>query len=218
MNCQDWEPLLIEAARGAESGTVREHVRDCGRCAAVLANHRALSRGLAELADRSQVFPPDRIQAALLGEFSRRRRRTQVYAFTAGAIAASIIAIFLMLPRRHTIDVRPMPEPPTAATLPLVEQAFPPAPSPTTPPLRLRSARLGRQRAAAPQAQNPLIAIPFAPPLSQGDRLEVVRVSIPVMTLVSWGLAAPTRDPDLRVTADVLVGEDGLARAVRVVQ
>ena len=46
-----------------------------------------------------------------------------------------------------------------------------------------------------------------------------VRIEVPAMTLVSFGLA-PTdfREGDGTVQADVLIGEDGLARAIRFVR
>jgi len=53
-------------------------------------------------------------------------------------------------------------------------------------------------------------------PMNTGS---TVRIEVPAQTLVSFGLA-PTdfRERDGKVQADVLVGEDGLARAVRFVR
>ena len=46
-----------------------------------------------------------------------------------------------------------------------------------------------------------------------------VRIEVPATTLVSFGLA-PTdfREGDGKIQADVLIGEDGLARAIRFVR
>lgn len=71
---------------------------------------------------------------------------------------------------------------------------------------------------ASQTANAPLIPIPYAEPLYTAERTELVRVNIPVAQLLSWGFSASGADPNSRVNADVLMGEDGLARAVRVVE
>ncbi len=63
----------------------------------------------------------------------------------------------------------------------------------------------------------PLMRIPYTEPVGDMDRAEVVRVSMPAAQLLYWGFPFPGSDPNSTVNADVLVGEDGLARAVRVV-
>jgi len=45
-----------------------------------------------------------------------------------------------------------------------------------------------------------------------------MRVELPVSGLRSLGVPALSRQPGQRITADVLVGQDGVARAVRFVQ
>ena len=71
---------------------------------------------------------------------------------------------------------------------------------------------------AAPVASTPLMPIPFAEPLYGTEHTELVRVNIPVAQLLSWGLSTSGSDPNATVNADVLLGEDGLARAVRLVE
>ena len=75
----------------------------------------------------------------------------------------------------------------------------------------------------APQAGNragnhtesPFIQIPYLAPLDPRENTTVVRINVSVATLIAVGYRV-TADPDAMVPADVLVGEDGRAHAVRV--
>jgi Putative zinc-finger len=57
--------------------------------------------------------------------------------------------------------------------------------------------------------------IPYLPPLDPRENATIVRMNIRVATLIAVGYRV-TGDPDAIVPADVLVGEDGRAHAVRV--
>jgi predicted anti-sigma-YlaC factor YlaD len=59
------------------------------------------------------------------------------------------------------------------------------------------------------------VAIPYLAPPDPHEHTTVVRIQIRVATLISVGYRV-TADPDAIVPADVLVGEDGRAHAVRV--
>lgn len=78
------------------------------------------------------------------------------------------------------------------------------------------------QTPLAPEAALTEVATEFLPlryyhlPMNTGS---TVRIEVPATALVSFGLApADFREGDGTVQADVLVGEDGLARAVRFVR
>ena len=70
-------------------------------------------------------------------------------------------------------------------------------------------------RPAAPERA--FVPIPYVAPLAPYERPEVVRMDVPIMALVAAGL--PVHAPDLSgaVTADVVVGQDGRALAIRLV-
>lgn len=59
------------------------------------------------------------------------------------------------------------------------------------------------------------IEIPYVAPLDPRENATIVRMNIRVATLISVGYRV-TADPDTMVQADVLMGEDGRAHAVRV--
>jgi hypothetical protein len=74
-------------------------------------------------------------------------------------------------------------------------------------------------RAAGPQRQasNPqqFIPIPYTVPLAPNEPAEVWHARIPVSALTAVGFKVGALDPTATVEADVLVSQDGRARAIR---
>ena len=69
--------------------------------------------------------------------------------------------------------------------------------------------------AAETSEQTAFVEIPYLAPLDPHESTTVVRIQIRVATLIAVGYRVAA-DPDAIVPADVLVGEDGRAHAVRV--
>lgn len=67
------------------------------------------------------------------------------------------------------------------------------------------------------QEEQPFVAIPYVAPLAPYERAEVVRMNLPVSALIAAGLQVGAVDPGTQVVADVVVGQDGRARALRLV-
>ena len=61
-------------------------------------------------------------------------------------------------------------------------------------------------------------AIPYAPAMTQADYGQVIRVNVPAASMRTFGLPVSEERMFDRVQADVLMGEDGLARAIRFVR
>ena len=151
---------------------------------------------------------PEGVETRLRKAFRRRRtRRTAVWAVAA---AAAVAAIFVAIPRQQ----------PTPHSAPIVNRAPAPPPQiakvieePPAPPVRpLRKTKPKPPREIATEFF-PLmdVAIPF-------DRGELLRVIVPASTMRSVGLPVNEDRLTERVQADVLVGEEGLARAIRFVR
>jgi hypothetical protein len=63
----------------------------------------------------------------------------------------------------------------------------------------------------------PFVPVPNVLPLDSYETGRVLRMDLPVSALIAAGYSLPAADPTATVTADVLVGEDGRAHAVRLV-
>jgi hypothetical protein len=221
MSCDSWRDRLIELARGRlsdlERNRVSLHVGVCRGCSLFLEEQRALTTAVTELAaDTIIMVPPADLESILVAEFDSARSRRRRYwkpAAAIGAIAAALacFAVFRapsprVLLRLPVVRVAPLKE--TAAS-PLV--AGMPARKSVAPPFRRP------HPAQPPQDAEPFTAIPYTVPLDPRERVTVRRVAIPVAALVAIGLTAPAPDPAASAQADVVVGEDGRIRAIRLV-
>ena len=167
-------------------------------------------QALAALAenDRAREAPPD-VEARLLAAFHARRRSGWRWAAIAATAAA--LAGFLLLPNRG-------PKPAMSA-VPAVLQA--PEAARPAPVIAARNSRgLVHKTAAAKPPQTREVVTDFFPlmnPAPSFERGQILRVQLPAAAMQTVGL--PVREEYLGdlVQADVLVGEEGMPRAIRFV-
>jgi hypothetical protein len=162
-------------------------------------------------AESSELAPPPDLESALLREFDRTRRSRRLRPRIAPAAAAAAVAVlwFLRPQPVATLQIsQATPVPPWSALPPPAAENSP-APAPAQPP----------PRAGAPPAESesPFTPIPYVAPIDPYERIEVVRMDLPVSALIAAGLRIQTDDAGASVQADVMVGQDGRARAIRLV-
>jgi hypothetical protein len=233
MSCHDIEPLIIDFARGATSDRVREdalnrHLLGCPSCTGLIERERAMSAALRRLAESIDGPPPNPPQEeALLAIFDQTRAGSPTHAHAPlwmGAIAATVIlgaaaALFVRLPSQipHALDSSTAP----AAAVSVAGGS--PSSSPAVAasgderPTRTRPAPRVAEEPSDLAATADFVLWPGAaawPPFESG---ELVRVTLPLDALPALGVAPPAA-ADAVVQADVLVGQDGFARAIRLVQ
>jgi hypothetical protein len=164
-------------------------------------------RALAEQ-DREREAPEE-VEGRLLAAFKRRRARKKVrmVALATLAVAAAMTLFF----------ARTQPQPKQIAPVLVSQQPIVVAAAPATMPVPVPKAT-PKARPVKRQPQEvvtqffPLLDV--APPFESG---ELLRVTVPASTMRTVGL--PVNEDHLtdRVYADVLVGQEGLARAIRFV-
>jgi hypothetical protein len=71
--------------------------------------------------------------------------------------------------------------------------------------------------AEAPAADRPFVQIPYVTPRAPYERAEVMRMNVPLTALIAAGFEVHTAEVGAAVSADVLVGQDGRALAIRLV-
>ena len=172
---------------------------------------------------REREMPPAGLEAALRGQFRAHhsRRKTRRIAAVA-ALAACLTIVFAMATMavrkslRPSIAAAPAPVPATvpqrvAAQAPETVATVRKAPAPKRRPVR----------AAAP-ARNVEVMTGFLPVglsgFGQLDGGSLVRVGLPRSALAAFGLPVNENRYLEVVQADVLLGEDGVARAIRFIQ
>lgn len=225
------DPLRMDAKFLREA----DHLAHCTECARFVEVRHELGAGL-RLVRESAPESSAALEAAVLANYRRRipgdlplvrsrPRRFTVVSWTAAAAAvlALVAALILHSARRlETSNLKiesaqpPMAQPDTsekgANRVPWTNAAS----SPTT---RGRSARQPRR---APQlattkrkASEDFRSLMYCDALSCGGVMQVIRVQLPSSAVAFEPAAA---SPDGAIYADVLVGSDGIARGIRVVQ
>jgi anti-sigma factor RsiW len=199
MNCQEFWNRLSRPP-GCEAGLdagLRAHLLECPLCAAHYARQRELARGLRQLADDySGVQAPSRLEARLLRAFRAQHGappaegRRWLAPLTWAAATALAAGLFLVS--------APQPAPP-AATAGLASLETPAA-------VVIDE--------TSPEAEG-FIPLPNAERIGPGDGFNLVRVEVPRSAMMAVGIPVSADQASDPVEADVLLGSDGLARAVR---
>ena len=264
MNCQKFEPLILDVARGqimdaAVRRDVTEHAAACATCAARLADEKVLTGGLRLLAaaDASKAAPAS-IEANLLAACRQQaaagRRQSVVPARRVRvwwAAAAAVILVALAVAALRIESARVDQQPPQKARQNAPEPPVPnPAPEqqPLPEPRRgsgygggltqvvqetsshrhrrteIKGARLAGNRRQGSTTSNKAEIVTDFISLTKGYTLgmteggQLVRVELPRSTLSSFGLPVNQARLDEPIKADVVLGNDGIARAIRFVR
>jgi hypothetical protein len=201
MNCEQFEDQVVDLARGVagdrdEGGEVLAHAERCVRCAARLEDERAVTSALRTFAARTAgAEAPPRIEAAL-----RRALREPEEAGgppkTSPARAIELLLLAVAAAIVAAIVVVPPP----------IDRFRESAPAATTPAWP-----------AGTEENADFVALRYGEDLRDLDSLQVVGVELPPTALAALGWPAGDGGASW-VTAEVIVGHDGVARAIRFVE
>jgi hypothetical protein len=202
MTCGERTTHLVEAARGnpaAPGRELRAHLAVCADCSERWDAERQLSAQLGIIRARAAALrSPDRQRQSLLQEFSRIHRHKTIpsWAWALGAAAALLLAVFL----GHAAGKRARPVVRQERTV-LYEASL--------------NNPNGLSNDASALSSDDFIAVPYTPPLAPGEMVRVMHANFSPEALASMGVEV---DPAWagELPADVVVGEDGLPRAVRI--
>lgn len=246
MNCQDFEATILNMARMQllEASARRQtlaHIAECPGCADWLAEQQTLTAAIRSTAkslreENASLHVELSLRAAFQSQtnvasqrnISPPARRWPQQALLA---TAAILMLFLLAGAiRQWLRTDPIPK--TAVTLPTPEikepDSQPERVSPTGPPERTterqfaggtRRKRSGiRPKATTSEDETEFIFLANESQLVPLESGSVLRVEIPASALISMGLRITTEDLSKPVLADLLVGQDGLPRAIRFVR
>lgn len=231
MTCNEFEQVVIGISRGqmADAGAMA-HAETCARCRERLESEKALNAALRKLQIEDEALGASaEIERTLVAEFRKRRpgitRRWRKPA-AIGAIAAGVVlAMALGLRRNEPPPAPPVKPEPQAVAVPAPPQVIAPVyrePQKAR-PRRQRMARQkpARQPVTLAATRNREIMTDFIPVVYDPTPIErghLVRVRLPRSAIAAFGLPVNEQHADEPIKADVLVGDDGLARAVRFVK
>lgn len=195
-DCGKWSDEIVECARsGSQPGdALGEHLRQCSPCRERCEDELRLSEQFRALRDAARVRrPAETRRSRILTEFDAARPlRVRLWLKWSAAAAVLLVALgSAELLRSH----RP-PAAPTAAA----------AIAPTS-----------GEFDGLPLDSSGFMAVPYAPPLAAGELVSVVRTELRPSALARMGIYIdPGYSAD--IPADLVIGDDGLPRAVRLVE
>lgn len=227
MTCREFDEVVhgvvrMELLDVSVREAALEHTAYCSPCAARMAEAIALAEA-SEAAGgnaRDQETPP-RVQTALLAAFRNHHRRAswrRSLEWASVGAAAAVLLIFLW-----TIGGRSKGQPSPAPRKDVSSQS--------REPLDAKAPNSGVQADPGLASTSPdaagvretyvasdFVPVPFTGAINSDDPGMVVRVQLTRASLAQLGYpVAETPDEDL-IRADVLVGEDGWPRGIRLVQ
>ena len=233
MKCEEFEEFGLDAERDASLSEVqrvaaREHASTCSRCAALQDSWQAARVELHAFADATGAAEtPARVEMRLRQEYRAQHgmvktRRTFVIAAWALAAAAAI-AMVVSWKSWHPANTGEIArhDVPAAVAGPVQKTDEKPAPqkaaaaNPQTVKLE-RNARAVASRGAAtsPAAENAFALLPGILP-QEAEQSEMVRVRMRRGSLGALGLPVNEERAGDWIQVDLLVGDDGQPRAVR---
>jgi len=202
MNCQEFWETYPELAQPPVSGG---HAAECEACARALARQWVLGDSLHAAGGewRATEAPPrleQGLRAAFRSQQMRQKRPRAVIwlPVLTWASAAAILILLALLAVRGSKPAAPRPAAPRG-----VEWAS------VMPPTAWNT----EQDAST----NEFIPLPNAEQVGDNEDMNVIRVEVPRSAMLAVGLQVSVDQASEMVEADVMVGPDGLARAVRFV-
>ena len=244
MKCHSLRDAIVEMARGEYAGpgtlaAIESHVEHCAACAALLERERRLSQGLRALRAAAPAAPSEAMSRRLLDAFAERQPVQLTVAREATrrarngwlrAAAAVLVASGGMLLWSSTGN-KPATDKPRAASTSVADIRTPDARLP--PPSMQLAADVRRGSATAHASRQPrrsrqraypavvravgFVALPGAAGLPDFESGEIVRMEIALTSLPAYGIEILPDAQGSPVEADLLVGQDGQARAIRLV-
>lgn len=163
---------------------------------------------------------PESVERVLLGELRRRNRMAAIRRLAgAGAIAATtLFGLFWMRPDSSPVAPKTTPAPVAAVAPPAPVEVAIARPAP--PPVRRPAVGQARpRRVVEPTPQLPAEFIPVGAwqALEPMERGAIVRVRMPKSSLPAMGIPVSGDRWNEFIPADIVLGEDGTMRAVRIV-
>ncbi|MHB8542115.1 MAG: hypothetical protein ACYDCD_14425 [Candidatus Acidiferrales bacterium] len=237
MTCAEFENIVHDLARPealdkAAAVIGNFHAQTCERCAARLAQAQLLARALdAAAQDSAQLEAPAHLETALVSAFRERhrgierakhRRRRARLRWLEWAALATAATVLLAIGAWNFSRPRVTGIKGTTSVDALGPQSAPVFHTKAND--KSGAKPLGAETSATQSADaqwDPtadFVPVPYSEGFAPGDSGMIIRVEMPRSALADLGYSVDaTRAADL-VQADLLVGEDGWPRAVRLVQ
>jgi len=191
MNCRRFRFAILESARNETqvSGELQSHLENCPTCMSEFQRQSELSSSLKNLRMRSDnLRPSPKLGQALLNELNRFRSKRGQRNINWMGVVAAALVCISLL---------------SALLWRLKEH---PSPAPIAQKQRIQSREITSG------------FIPLMHGELPGNSVQVIRVRLPRSSLMDLGFPVNMDRPDEMIDADVIIGEEGLPHAIRLIQ
>ncbi|MBL8177179.1 MAG: hypothetical protein JNK48_21070 [Bryobacterales bacterium] len=191
-----------------------EHVAGCEACRASLDTERELTAALGRLAGEQQgVQAPPAVEDALLAAFAARRQAAHRARWRKAVWAIPLAAGLLLFAVLRWKEPEPRLAREASTVPPSIEREVEPGPvAAIAPPVSSRPRTVRRA-----EYVTEFVPLRYGKPLESGEPIVIVRMRLPGSELRKLGLPVAPETASGTVQADVLLGGDGLAKAIRFV-
>jgi anti-sigma factor RsiW len=229
MTCREFDEVIhgfvrMDLLDVNEREAVMEHAAHCQACAQHMADAAALAEVSEAIGKSVQAeHAPAHVEASLLAAFrhhhrGRSWRRSWEWAGVGAAAAVALMILWIASGRTKGPAVSPAPRKDVASETNLPQEAKAAVASQSSAVSAPVDTPSGEAAASETYAASDFVPVPFTGGISADDPGMIVRVQLTRSSLAQLGYpVAETPDEDL-ILADVLVGEDGWPRGVKVVQ
>ena len=228
MGCREFDEVVHEfVCMDLLDVSVREaaleHAAHCGQCSQRMADASALAESLALMRrNMHEDRTPPQVESALVASFRDYHRRAswrRTLEWTAVGAAAAVLLIFLWTAGgKSGGPVSPAQKKNVSSESQLPQEAKAPGANQQEPASAAVAASTATLAENESYAASDFVPVPFTGTISADDPGMVVRVQLTRASLAELGYpVAETPDEDL-ISADVLVGEDGWPRGVKLIQ
>jgi hypothetical protein len=216
MKCAEFSRIVQDLARSrglteAEAAIARAHAEICPSCGFRLAEAQEVATALRKASvECRSLTAPDRVESALMAAFRASKAETsrgskprwRLALGWGAAVAALAFALLIRAPGHSST--------PAATGLAHIAMRGSGAKTSGSQPVA------DSENASAASASG-FVPVPFAGGFARGDSGVIVRVQVPRAALAELGYPVDDAQGGGVVQADLLVGEDGWPRAVRIV-
>jgi hypothetical protein len=214
MGCdQIYDKLVEKARRQMEPGAeLRAHLRSCSPCRDRWDAQENLTAHLKAMRySASKLRSPDSSRVQLMARFSQRKRVQVIPARWYWGLGVAATLIFSIVAVPDLMRRAGLPTSVAGIRSAAITQSFAVTDSSA---YSRDPAEIQTDASADPESEG-FMAVPFVPPLATGEMLRVVHTQLNPAELASLGVSV---DPawTTQLPADLLLGEDGMPRAVRV--
>ena len=228
MTCREFEELVHDFVRMdlldvKEREALLEHTARCAGCAQRMAAAIALAEASQAVGERTrEEQAPPRAEAALLAAFREHHRKIswrRTFEWVGVGAAAAVLLAFLW-----TVSRGPKEGPtPVQKKEPVTQPGFPqdarmtPAQTPSASAAEPSGVESADVSASTAYAASDFVPVPYAGAITADDPGMIVRVQLTRASLAQLGYPVAEAPGEELISADVLVGEDGWPRGVKLI-